>query len=120
MRVGSVQSTGTIKSWHNRPLTLISSEEDVQCRFHGLMQLLNLSLIRVRQQQQLHSQSVFVTERTDFKIWILGTEFIANGDSQEHTGQTTGCRHRDADTNTERLRENPQQHSLHPRRGAGA
>ena len=45
-----------------------------------------------------------VTERTDFEIGILGTEFIANRDSQEHTGQTTGCRHRDADTNTERLR----------------
>ena len=61
-----------------------------------------------------------VTERTDFEVCIVGTEFIANGDSQEHTGQTTGCRHRDADMNTERLRENPQPHSHYPRRGAGS
>ena len=32
------------------------------------------------------------------------TEFIADRDRQEHTGQTTGCRHGDADTDTERLR----------------
>ena len=45
-----------------------------------------------------------VTERTDFEIGMLVTEFIADRDSQEHTGQTTGCRHGDADTDTERLR----------------
>ena len=49
-------------------------------------------------------QYITVTERTDFENGMIGTEFIANGDSQEHTGQTTGCRHRDADTDTEGLR----------------
>ena len=48
--------------------------------------------------------SVSVTERTDFEIGIVGTEFIADRDSQEHTGQTTGCRHGDADADTEMLR----------------
>ena len=38
-----------------------------------------------------------VTERTDSEIGILGTEFIADRDSQGHTGQTTGCRHGDAE-----------------------
>ena len=38
-----------------------------------------------------------VTERTDFEIGMLVTEFIADRDSQEHTGQTTGCRHGDAE-----------------------
>ena len=41
--------------------------------------------------------SAGVTERTDFEIGIVGTEFIADRDSQEHTGQTTGCRHGDAE-----------------------
>src|SRR4029434_5055398 len=41
--------------------------------------------------------SLPATERTDFEIGILVTEFIADRDSQEHTGQTTGCRHGDAD-----------------------
>ena len=40
---------------------------------------------------------VIVAERTDSEIRILGTEFIADRDSQEHTGQTTGCRHGDAE-----------------------
>ena len=96
------------------------------CDFNALYFLYSIHCIATCQvkiypllYREAHNPPV-VTERTDFKFWILGTEFIAHGDSQEHTGQTTGCRHRDADTNTERLRENPQQHSLNPRRGAGA
>ena len=51
-----------------------------------------------------HSEKRCVTERTDFEIGVVVTEFIADRDSQEHTGQTTGCRHGDADADTEMLR----------------
>ena len=56
---------------------------------------------------------ITVTERTDSEMGILETEFIADRDSQEHTGQTTGCRHRDAEG---LILEN----SHNPRRGAGS